>query len=1315
MKEYFNYHKHSHISNIFTIDSTTRNAQYAEAAVKYGHTALSTCEHGSFGDIWECRTLCDANNLKCIPVAEFYIVKDAYPELKDKRNYHIIVAPKTNKARKKVNYLSSIANEFGYYYKPRLDVEQLLTLDPDDVYITTACVAGILRDDDAINNIFFPLYKHFGDNVFLEVQNHNDFNQIELNRIILKLRDQYGLRLIAANDSHYIDEEGRLQREELLKGKGMIYEEESGFLLDYPDYDTMFQRFEKQDVLSESQIEEAIDNTMILAASEEIDLDHSIKMPTIDPDLTPAQRVAKLKKLVNHRFTQIVKDEHIEGEDFEKYKEGIRYEMKIIEDTNDEIHTADYFLLNTKLVDLAVNKYHGVLTRGGRGSCASFYINKICGMTQLDRFKINLPIFPDRFASTARLLENRALPDIDYNVETQEPFVKAARELLGQHGCYPMYRTGNMQLKEAFKNLCRSRGIEFEVSNKISAEIDKHRNDPQWKDLIAEAEKYMGVIISASVHPCAHLLSNEDIRYEYGVLKFGDSLCVLVTSTEADEYKVLKDDFLIVEVWHLIAETFKAIGKPIIGAKELLESIKYDDRIWKLLADGITCTLNQVDSSNGTQQEMRYGIKSFEEGALIAAAIRPSFDSWRERFLNHEEYTTGSEQLDEVLGSTDGYILFQENLMEYFQWLGVSPAESIGLIKKISKKKIKPQDFAKLEDRIKRVWIEKTGSEDMFDETWNMIQSCMSYGFCVSGDTKLVRNGNGKYQPTIEEMYNIKNDRKYAVEQGHLSLYSKYRSCGYGKALSLYDDGFVHENTIEDIYFTGIRQTYKIITESGKTIKCTDNHKFPTPNGVVELKDLQIGDQLYTIDSYQEREHSYRLTKDFEPNYPKVGQEGFQRREDGASVVFERERQKHKDNRDCCEKCRCQYNVDFELHHIDLDRTNNDPSNFAWLCNSCHKKVHYEQDRNKRYERGLTIKLDKIISIEKDQIEKVYSVSMSDPAHNYAVNDGIITHNCSAHAAATSLDMCYGAYLKVNYPLEYYTVCFNSYSNDAEKTARLTSELDYFNIKLQSIQFRHSMSAYSFDHETNTIYKGIASVPYMSEKLSKELYNLRDKYLYEDFIDVLEDISVNTSADTRQIKILISLGFFSEFGGVNDLLDIESKWEEWHKKKTIKRGSDAAILFTDSIITAHATKVTEKQYSGVDMIGMLKDWTKIRQSIPTTKIDIMDYEIDNLGYTSTIVDDAKPEYYYVCGVDGYSKNILTLYQLCDGQTITIKVDKNYTVKPKDIIHVLEYSEVPKWRKCGENPVTHKPKFEKTGETERIISRMNMVNRSSLTQ
>lgn len=411
MKRYNNYHKHTHISSLYAgIDSNVHAEEYIKKSVEYEHTNYFTTEHGTMGDIFEAKSLCDKYGLKCIPGLEGYIVPD--PSERDNSNYHICIIPRTNKARKIVNYINSNAHVNGFYYRPRINPNDLLTLlAPDDVYITTACVQGLLHDEDSVNKILLPLIHHFGNNVLLEVQNHDFDKQKEVNRSAVAFANEMGLRLIAANDSHYVIPRERQDRVDLINGKRKTKTFEDELLLDFPDYDTMFERFLKQGVLTEQQIENAMDTTLIFDGCEAIDINKEIKMPSIDKELTPRQRYEKLHKMVYEKFDKIRQVEHIEGEELERYLDGIAYEDKIIEETNDVIHTADYFLFNTKNVDLAVNKYGGVLTRTGRGSCGSFYINRILGMTQLDRFKINLPIFPDRFASKARLLENRSLPD----------------------------------------------------------------------------------------------------------------------------------------------------------------------------------------------------------------------------------------------------------------------------------------------------------------------------------------------------------------------------------------------------------------------------------------------------------------------------------------------------------------------------------------------------------------------------------------------------------------------------------------------------------------------------------------------------------------------------------------------------------------------------------------------------------------------------------------------------------------------------------------------------------------------------------------
>ena len=725
IKEYENYHKHDSISNIFTPDTHIKTIDYINRIKELGYGCYWTTNHGSGGDVFESLTLCKQNGIRCLYGVEGYIVEN--PLEKDKRNYHIVVIPVDNVARKKINLIVSRANVEGYYYKPRFFLEDLLKLNPKDVYITTACVAGILRDEESIKNIFIPLMKHFGKNLFLEVQNHQDKSQIIMNKKCLLLSEKFDLQLIAANDSHYIYPEQAKDRLDFLKGKGINYGDEDSYLLDYPDYDTMFDRFKKQGVLSDEHIVNAINNTLIFRDCEDIDINKNIKMPSIYSNFTPEEKVAELKKHVAKKFKEIAEQESIVDDKLKEYKQGIVDEMKVIEDTK-EINTSDYFLFNEKLVDLAINKYGGVLTRTGRGSCGGFYINRVLGMTQLDRFELDIKLYPERFMSTARLLENRALPDIDFNIVSQEPFVKASKELLGEHGCYPMIAYGTMQIGEAFRNVCRTHGLKYDEYNEIAKEVEKHTDNMKWKSLIDEANKYVNTVVSASVHPCAFLLDNKDLREEYGVVKIGENICVMITSNEADEYKMLKDDFLIVTVYKLIDETFKMIGKPIITVKELFNSL--DDRIWEVFAKGLTCTLNQVDGDWATSLLKDFKPRSVSDMAMFVACLRPFFEPWRDRFINRTDFTTGSIHLDNLLSSTKSYVIFQENLMQYFEWLGVTPAESIGLIKKISKKKIHPEDFEALENRIKLKWIENTGSIDKFDDTWSMIQSCMAYGFC---------------------------------------------------------------------------------------------------------------------------------------------------------------------------------------------------------------------------------------------------------------------------------------------------------------------------------------------------------------------------------------------------------------------------------------------------------------------------------------------------------------------------------------------------------------------------------------------------------
>ena len=1000
MKRYNNYHKHDHISNIFTPDANAHFIDYVNRALELGETNVWTTNHGSGGDIFEAKQLADANGLNVKFGIEGYIVPN--PLEKDPRNYHIILIPKTNVARKKLNLASSHANTDGYYYKPRLFLDDLLKIGKDEIYITTACVAGLLKDSDSYNEIFLPLIEHFGKNVFLEVQNHNFDIQKEINEKALWCQEQYGLELISANDSHYIYPEQSSERLELLKGKGITYYDEDSFVLDYPDYNTMVERFITQGILSEEQIIKAIDNTLIFDEIENIDINTNIKMPTIYPNKTDEEKYQILVDYLNDNFDKVMNRDNIPLDKRTQYIEECKKELQVIYDTKDEIHTPDYFLLNVKVIDKAVNEYGGVLTRTGRGSCGSFLINKLLGITQIDRLTVDLPMYSDRFMSTARLLENKAMPDIDMNISAQEPFVKATRDLLGEHGCYPMVAYGTMKISEAFRNICRSHNLEYDSYNEVAKSVESYENTLEWKDLITEAKKYVGTIVSASVHPCAHLLLNGDIREELGVVRIGENICTMITSNEADTWKYLKNDYLIVTVWDIIDKVFKMINRPIMTIKEVLNNI--DENVWKLFDNGLTCTLNQVDGSWATELLTKFKPRTLEELTMFVASIRPSFESLRDDFIDRKPYSTGSKYLDELFKNTYNRCVFQENIMKYFEWLGVTPAESIGLIKKISKKKIHKEDFDKLEERLKEHWKENTGSYDGFSESWADMQSNMSYSF-------------------------------------------------------------------------------------------------------------------------------------------------------------------------------------------------NSP-----------------------------------------------------------------------HGLATALDCLYCAYLKANYPVEYYTVVFNLYSDDGAKSERLTNECKYFNIKIEPPIFRHSTSKYSCDTDNKIIYKGIGSIKNISETCGNNLYTLKDK-IYSNFTELLFDIFTNKLAQQKnEIEKLIKIDFFREFGDINYLLNNFNIFISLYKRKTLKSAELDVFGITLEDIKPYIEKVTEKTISGIDMPNVIEVICNKTPYEPITNIERISNEMGILGYTDRI-DNTIPDNIYVVGnieTNKYGTKFVTIYHPSTGEYFQNKVKRSaYNLNPCD--------------------------------------------------
>lgn len=732
---YQNIHSHSFYSNISTHDSVISRTDIAERAVELGHTTLSCIEHGYMGNVFETYRIAKQFGLKLIFGTEFYYVKDRFE--KDRTNSHLLVVAKNENGKEEITRLISESYQTGYYGRNRIDEELLFSLPKDDVIVTTACIASPINLYEGYAEYFIPKAKdYFGENFFLEVQPHWNHKQADFTKKLVEYNDKYDVPFILGVDTHYIKEEDDVMRDIYLKSRKINYPKEEGFFMDYPETSTIIERFKKQGVLSDDQLVEAFNNTHVVDDFDAIVINDDIKMPSLYPDKTEDEKVQILKQHINREWK---KDrQHIPKERWGEYLEAIKYEMAIVENT----HMTDYFLMNEKIIRLGKEKYGGVLTKTGRGSAPSFYLNKLLDFTAVDRVDSPVTLFPTRFMSESRILETRSLPDIDFNTADPEPFMKAQKELLGEDNAYQMIAYGTMQEKDAFKTYCRGLDIPKDEYWTISEDLERWVKTEKWKDIIEKSREFIGVVTSFSPHPCSSLLLSEPISRKIGVIKTKEGVDVaLIGSYDSDVYKYLKNDLLVVTVWDIIAKVCKELDIEIPDVRTLTDMIKDDEKVWDLYKDGMVATLNQAGTPSGKPQVMQYKPHSVRELSMWVAGIRPSFASMKSYFLNREPFSYGIPAFDKILETSDNFVLFQENIMEALQFVGYPEDVTYGLLKAIAKKKkgiIEP-----IHDKFINGFVEKTGSEEQALKVWKIIEDAVGYGF----------NSSHAYSVALDSLY----------------------------------------------------------------------------------------------------------------------------------------------------------------------------------------------------------------------------------------------------------------------------------------------------------------------------------------------------------------------------------------------------------------------------------------------------------------------------------------------------------------------------------------------------------------------------------
>ena len=286
---------------------------------------------------------------------------------------------------------------------------------------------------------------------------------------------------------------------------------------------------------------------------------------------------------------------------------------------------------------------------------------------------------------------------------------------------------------------------------------------------------------------------------------------------------------------------------------------------------------------------------------------------------------------------------------------------------------------------------------------------------------------------------------------------------------------------------------------------------------------------------------------------------------------------------------------------------------------------------------------NKTYGINKDKLEEIFP----------PIKQGIL--DASAYAFSWNHSDSYSCigyicgYLRYYYPLEFLTVALNTFIDNEEKSTKIIEYCNKIGISIRPIKFRHSKDVYSPDKENNAIYKGIASVKFLNSDVAQQMYEMREQKFntFSDFLKV-------NPCNSKQTEILIKLGFFSEFGKSQKLLDEYNIFDTYYGKKQLKKNK---INLDENLIAKYST-TTEKMYKIIDSDGLVKELCNAvnNKEIPLT--DRLSAEKEYLGYIDYKNLKAPEGLYYVTEMKVYKdkcKPYVTLYHLKTGITLKTKV------------------------------------------------------------
>ncbi len=674
-------HLHSEFS---LLDGAIKLKDLCKFAKENNMPAVAITDHGVMYGALDLYLEAKEAGIKPIIGCEFYVHNGDITE-KDPNNnprYHLILLAKNNEGYMNLVKLASDAACKGFYMKPRINFE-LLKERHEGIICCSACLGGevlqnLLKGDYEEAKAVAKRYKDlFGDDYYIELQDHGLEEQKRTNPDLIKLAKELDIKMIITNDSHYLRKEDADWHDTLLCMQTQsMKDEENRFHFPNNEFyvKTVSEMRDAFKWMDSETFDQCIKNTVDIAEQCHVTIKWEAPLPDfkVPPNHTTD---SYLEELVMQGLKKKYKEEEITPE----LKERVKYELGIIE----KMGFSAYFLITWDFIHFA--KTHDIPVGPGRGSAAGSVVAYALDITDLDPIRHHL-LF-ERFLNPERF----SMPDIDtdFCIEKRGEVIDYVVKKYGEDKVCQIITFNTLAARNAFKSVARVFGMEYAKSNKTASLIEDtiegsmiegselknlYDTDEEIKRVIDTAKNVEGIKCGIGMHAAGVIISYKPLDQIVPVQPSKDGIIITQYHREIlEKMKLLKMDFLGLRNLTMIHKTVKLVKK-CQGIDVDINHIPLDDKpTYDMLVRGETVGVFQLESSGMTSLVKKLKPDVFEDLGALVALFRPGplgsgmVDDFVERKHGRQAITYAHPRLEPILKDTYGTMVYQEQIMQIFQ------------------------------------------------------------------------------------------------------------------------------------------------------------------------------------------------------------------------------------------------------------------------------------------------------------------------------------------------------------------------------------------------------------------------------------------------------------------------------------------------------------------------------------------------------------------------------------------------------------------------------------------------------------------------